>query len=172
MQYFVRNTYTSQVEHQNLVAAGVNIPADDAGPGDEYDAACKAYAERLGEIRDDLPKSVRKLLDDPVWNGQTPLRYVNDHFYIDPSEELTFLLEADGFMFVIRYSVDSTPVVEAPDAEDKQYFDAKDTLTVLEEEWDLEGKQVVHRLLLNNGFVVVFRPKEFHWWKTKVKSHG
>lgn len=130
MQYFVRNTYTSQVEHQNLVAAGVNIPADDAGPGDEYDAACKAYAERLGEIRDDLPKSVRKLLDDPVWNGQTPLRYVNDHFYIDPSEELTFLLEADGFMFVIRYSVDSTPVVEAPDAEDKQYFDAKDTLTV------------------------------------------
>jgi hypothetical protein len=131
-----------------------------------------AYSERLGEIRDDLPKSVRKLLDDPIWSGTSLLRYVNDHFYIDPSEELTFLLEAEGHMFVVRYSVDSAPTVEAPDAFEKQYFDAHERLEILEEEWDVEDKQVVHRILLSNGYVVVFRPKEFHWWKTKVKTNG
>lgn len=172
MQYFVRSVYTSSVEHDNLVVAGMNIPEEDGQHEDEYDAACKAYSERLGEIREDLPKSIRKLLADPVWTGQSLLRYANDHFYIDPSEELTFLLEAEGFMFVVRYSVDSAPTVEAPDDEDKQYFDTKDRLEILEEEWDVEGQQVVHRILLSNGYIVVFRPKAFHWWKTKVKTHG
>jgi hypothetical protein len=64
------------------------------------------------------------------------------------------------------------PLVESPDEEEKKDFDDKEKLEILKEEWDMEGQQVVHRLLLSNGYAIVFHPKEFHWWKTKVESYG
>lgn len=161
MQYFVRQTYINDIDAE-----------DDGGDGEELAAACKAYSERLEEIRDDLPKSVRKLLDDPAWADSEKWQFVNDHFYLEPSEELTFLIESGGSMFVFRYTVDAMPVVEAPEEEDRPYFNADAGLEIKADEWDLEGGKVVHRVLLNNGYVVTFRPKEFHWWKTKVEAHG
>lgn len=169
MKYFTRSIFTSKKEYANLVDVGVNVNNDDSA--DEYNAACVACSERLEEIHNALPKSVRKLLDDPTWTKQR-IRYVDDCFHIDPSEELTFLLDAEEYMFVIRYSMDSSPTFEAPDADDKQYFDTKECLEILKEEWDIENDQVVHRILLSNGYIVVFRPKSFHWWKAKVVSKG
>lgn len=156
MQYFVRELYTDDDDAATLA--------------DNYDAAAKAYAERLAEVKDDLPKPIRKLLDDKVWSGPSNLRFVNDHFYIEPCEELTFLLEAEGYMFVVRYTVDAMPQVDAPNEADKAYFDAAEKLEIIEEEWDLDAGKPVHRVLLNNGFIVTFRPKDFHWWKAKVEA--
>lgn len=161
MEYFVRQTYINDIDAE-----------DDGGDGEELAAATKAYAEHLGEIRDDLPKSVRKLLDDPAWAESEKRQFVNDHFYLEPSEELTFLIDSGGSMFVFRYTVDELLYVSAPEEEDKSYFTADAGLEIKADEWDLKDGKVFHRVLLNNGYVVIFRPKDFHWWKTKVEAHG
>jgi hypothetical protein len=99
MQYFTRQLYVNDAE-----AVGDEAELDYAK--EDYDVACKAYAERLGEIKDDLPKIVRKLLDDPHWMNAQALRYVDDHFYLIPAEELNFMLTDGEWVFILRYTIE------------------------------------------------------------------
>jgi len=152
-------------------ADAVGDEAEQAYAKEDYDVAAKAYAERLDEIRDDLPKSVRKLLNDDDWSLSNELHFVDDHFYIVPAEELSWLLETDEHTFIIRYTLVESPVVDPPVEAEQPYFQVE-SLKVIEEEWDIEDGYLVHRILLNNGFVIKLKPKDFRWWKVKVEDEA
>jgi len=166
MLYFTRQLYMEPPDAPGKDQDGNAFDYDEA-----FEVASKAYAERLSEIQDDLPKSIRKLLEDEHWNAEgVSLRFVDDHFYIVPAEEIAFMLTDGYHIFILRYTLDDQPVVEAPSEEEQVYFPAED-LRILADEWDTEDG-VFHRLLLNNGYIVKFKVNAFRWWKVKVEAEA
>ena len=192
MQYFTRQLYMNAVGAAAVVEeddeeAGQYLN-DDGDPDDaedneiqaqanaDFEAAEKAYEEQLDEIRDDLPKSIRKLLDDEDWNDAYDLRCVDDRFYLVPAEEISLMIQVQtgttSPVFILRYTVEEMPKVDSPSEEEQPYFKAEE-LKVLKNEWSVDDDGVVaHRMLLSNGFIVTFRLKQFRWWKVKVEAEA